>query len=137
LTRALTIDSFAWVEQVRGSRLGAEARRLIDQADECYTPTIVLAELAHRWLRDGLGEEAVRREIRLIGEASRIIPIDPELAIGASHAAMELRRRARERRLDPPGLADGLVLATARRFEARLLTGDRHFFGLDETVWLE
>lgn len=132
----LTIDSFAWIELIRGTHLGIESKRLIDAADRCFTPAIVLAEVAHRCLRDGLGEPLVQQELRAIGESSRVVPIDPELAIAASKAATELRRHAAARRLAAPGLGDGLVLATARKYRSRVLTGDVHFQGLRETLWL-
>ncbi|MCI4348547.1 MAG: PIN domain-containing protein [Thermoplasmata archaeon] len=134
---SLTIDSFAWVEIIRGSRLGTESRRLVGEADACWTPAGVLAEVAHWCLRDGLDENTVRRELRGMGESSTIVPIDPELAIGGSRAQIELRERARAMHLPVPGLGDGLVLATARALRSRVLTGDPHFRGLRETLWLE
>ncbi|MCI4351820.1 MAG: PIN domain-containing protein [Thermoplasmata archaeon] len=134
---SLTIDSFAWVEMIRGSRRGTESRRLLGQADACWTPAIVLAEVAHWCLREGLDERSVRRELRGMGESSNIVPIDPELAIGAARATIELRGRARAQHLPVPGLGDGLVLATARRTGSRVLTGDPHFRGLPDALWLE
>ena len=134
---SLTIDSFAWVEMFRGSRRGREFRRLLGQADALWTPAIVLAEVAHWCLRDGLDESIVRRELRGMCESSNIVPIDADLAIGGSRATIELRAKARAEHLPPPGLADGLVLATARKLESRVLTGDPHFRGLRDTLWLE
>jgi predicted nucleic acid-binding protein len=133
LTRTLTIDSFAWVELIRGTGLAMEIRNRIEQADTCLTPAIVLAEVAHRCFQDGLEEDRVRRELREIRLASHVVPIDAELAIRGSQAKIELRERAKGQRLPPPGLADGLVLATARRFQSQVLTGDPHFRGLPET----
>ncbi len=69
-------------------------------------------------------------------EASALVPITPDLAIAASAATKELRERAALRRLRPAGLADGLILATARLTESQLLTGDLHFRDLRETLWL-
>lgn len=71
-----------------------------------------------------------------MAESSTIVPIDSDIAIAASTATTELRERANAQRLGPPGLGDGIVLATARRAESRLLTGDPHFRGLPETSWL-
>lgn len=134
---ALTIDSYAWIELIRGTPVGSRARVLIDSADRAYTPAVVLAEVAHRCLRDGLPERVVRQELRSISEASMVIPIDITISTAASKATTELRQRARSFRLPLPGLADGLVLATARAAGASLLTGDSHFRDLPETVWLE
>jgi predicted nucleic acid-binding protein len=133
----LTIDSFAWIEVIRGTRRGAVARARIEEADACYTPAIGLAEVARRCHRDGLGEGATRRELIAMAEASTIVPIDPELAVAAANAIEELVRYAHARQLPRPGLSDGLVLATARKSRSRLLTGDRHFQDLTETDWLD
>jgi predicted nucleic acid-binding protein len=132
----LTIDTFAWLEIIRGTPLGAQARDLMDGADECLSPAIVLAEVADRCFRDGFTAGQVLQELRAISEASTVVPIDPEIALSASIAVHELRQRAREQRRPPPGLGDGLVLATARRSGSLVLTGDSHFHGLRETLWL-
>ncbi len=132
----LTIDSFAWIELIRGTRLGIEAQRRIESADTCFTPAIVLAEVAHRCLRDGLAEALVRRELGAMAEASAVVAVDADVAVAASAATSELRRHARAQRLPIPGLGDGLVLATARRTGSQLLTGDPHFRGRPEVLWL-
>ena len=132
----LTIDSFAWIELIRGTPLGIEAKRLVEGAESCFTPAIVLAEVAHRCLWDGFEKPLMQLELRAILESSRVVPIDPDLAMDASAATTELRKRAEELRLRPPGLADGLILATARRMASRLLTSDPHFRGLGVTLWL-
>jgi predicted nucleic acid-binding protein len=36
----------------------------------------------------------------------------------------------------PPSLFDAILLATARTLGAKLLTGDEHFKGIDETIWI-
>ena len=132
----LTIDSFAWIELIRGSPLGIAARSHIETAERCFTPTIVLAEVAHRCRRDGIGEELIERELTAMTEASALVPITPVLAVAASTAKKELRERAAALRMRPAGLADGLILATARMTGSRLLTGDLHLRDLPETVWL-
>ncbi len=93
-------------------------------------------ELARRCLQDGWTVERIRRELWEMTTASTLDPIDPDLAVTASEAARELRERARSVPGRVPGLADGLVLATARRTGSQVLTGDPHFRGLRETLWL-
>lgn len=132
----LTIDSFAWIELIRGSRHGITTRDFVEAAEACFTPSIVLAEVAYRCLRDGFRDSAIRQELGAMAEASTIVPIDDALALAAASATVELRERAAAERLRPPGLGDGLVLATARETGSRLLTGDPHFRRLPETLWL-
>jgi len=132
----LTIDTFAWIELIRGTPAGTKVRTTIQGADETFTPSIVLAEVAGACHRTGLSDDIVALELSAIREASTLVPIDSGIAIGATHAFDELRSLARERRIPLPGLADALILATAREGRSRLLTGDLHFRDLPETVWL-
>jgi predicted nucleic acid-binding protein len=132
----LTIDTFAWAEMIRGGDLALRAREVIEQADLCLTPSIVLAEVAAMCVRDGFEDQIVDAKLQSIRESSVIVPIDPRLAIEAAHATEELRSKARARRIPPPGLADALVLATARRSHSHLLSGDPHFQDCSETLWL-
>ena len=132
----LTIDSFAWIELIRGTRLGIHAKDLIEAAEACFTPAIVIAEVAHKCVREGLKQPQIQQEIRGMVESSALVPIDPGLAVAAALATQELKELAKALRLSQPGLGDGLVLATTRRTGSRLLTGDPHFRELRETVWL-
>jgi predicted nucleic acid-binding protein len=108
----------------------------LEQADEAFTPSIVLAELARKYLREGTSRTTVRRWLRGISEATEVYPIDDELAIESARASEELTSKAQRERIDKPGLGDALVLATARAARAKVLTGDLHFRGLQETIWL-
>jgi uncharacterized protein len=132
----LTIDTYAWLEVIRGTSAGASVRSTIQEADESLTPSIVLAEVASACHRDGLSDSLVTLELSAIREASTIVPIDSGVAAAATHTFDELREEAKARRQSLPGLADALILATAREHRARLLTGDRHFQNCPETVWV-
>jgi predicted nucleic acid-binding protein len=133
---ALTIDTFAWVEVIRGSPIGLRARQAMESADHCFTPAIVMAEIASKCFRDGLPDSRSLQHLRAIREASEIVTIQDPIAVSAAHAVEELRKFARSAGLPPPGLADGLILATARSKNSQLLTGDPHFRDSVETVWL-
>jgi len=132
----LTIDTFAWAEMIRGSELATTARAAMERAEICLTPSIVLAEVAALCLRDGFENRVVEEELEALREASVIVQVNERLAIDGARAAAELRSRARARGLPVPGLADGLILATARGSGSQLLSGDPHFQELPETVWL-
>ena len=133
----LTIDTFAWLELIRGTPAGEAVGMRMREADRTFTPSIVLAEVVGVCHRTGFSDDLVAQELSAIREASTIVPIDSGIAIAAAHAFEELRARARERRIPLPGLADALILATAREAQAQLLTGDPHFQDLPETVWVQ
>jgi predicted nucleic acid-binding protein len=133
----LTVDSYAWIEAIRGTTEGARAVELIEGAERCATASISLAEVARYCQRAGLSQRDAADELHWIAESSRIEPLDAPHAIGGVWALLELRAWAERRGLGPPGLGDGLVLATARLNSSKVLTGDRHFEGLPETIWLK
>lgn len=133
----LTIDSFAWIELLRGSPLAPIVRTRMNEADHCVTHSICFAEVASFGLKHGMEKDSVLRNLEQMLEAAQVVETDPELAVAAAEAALELKGLAKSAGLPAAGLADGLILATSRRFKSKVLTGDRHFRGLPETMWLE
>ena len=116
--------------------MGRKVRHQIEDAEFCVCPDRVLAELAAFGRRKGTPDARVLQDLSQVGAFTYVIPIDPALAVEAAHATEELRARARSRKFPLPGLGDGVVLATARRFGTRVATGDAHFEGLSETLWI-
>ena len=133
----IVVDSYAWIELFIGSSKGKKVMERLLEADRVFTPGIVLAEIARKYHREGLEEEAIRERLRLIVEASEIIPIDEKVALESASCYEELLCRADERRIGKPSLFDAIILATARMREAKVLTGDEHFKDLPETLWLD
>jgi predicted nucleic acid-binding protein len=132
----IVVDSYAWIELFRGSEKGMKVKGLIKDADEVYTPDIVLAEIARKYRRDGIAEGVVKERLSVIGEVSMIIPIDMEIAIASSMAYYELKGKASKLKLGDPSLFDAIVLAITRTLGAKVITGDLHFKEEGETIWL-
>jgi len=44
--------------------------------------------------------------------------------------------KAKTRKIKTPSLFDAIVLATARTLNAKLITGDEHFEGIKEILWI-
>ena len=119
------------------SPAGKEAKAYLEEADEAFTPSIVMAELARKYLREGVDARIIGAWLQGISEATEVYPIDIELSVVSAKAAVELMSKARRERIERPGLGDALVLGTTRVVDGKVLTGDPHFKGLEETVWLE
>ncbi|RLG40548.1 MAG: hypothetical protein DRO05_06050 [Thermoproteota archaeon] len=63
--------------------------------------------------------------------------LDCSNALGAtSNIDLELKERAKRRGLRMPGLFDAMVLAVAHVIGAKLITGDEHFKGRPEVIWV-
>lgn len=133
----VVVDTHAWIEYFRGTAKGEAVKKHLLSARNIYTPSIVLAEIARKYLREGLARDAVGERLRLITNISTIIPIDAELALEAGEAYLELLKHSRKLKLkQKPSLNDAIVLATARRVGAKVITGDQHFKNLRETLWI-
>lgn len=127
-TESYVLDSFAWIEYFRGGRLGREVNRRLREA-RCATPSIVLAELADKYTREGIPDLA--RDLDFVEAQTIVVPLDRATAEEAGRLKAEMRRRSP----DAP-LADAIVYATAHRLGADVLMGDPHFRGLRTVVYI-
>jgi len=133
----IVVDAYAWIEVFIGSEEGKRAKEKMEEASEVYTPDTVLAEVARKYLREGVNQEAVLDRLRIITEASSIASINMETAMEAAKCYMKLPDEARKVGLGAPSLFDAIVLATARLLQGKILTGDEHLKKLPETLWIK
>jgi predicted nucleic acid-binding protein len=130
------IDTYAWIEIFIGSKSGEKAKEILQEAEETYTPDIVVAEIARKYLRESMDEQTILERLTTIEETSEIIPIDKNIALESAKCYMELMEKAKTEKLKAPSLFDAIVLATARKLGAKLVTGDEHFKQINETLWI-
>jgi len=126
------IDAYAWIEYFRASKFGEIAKEYIE-SDDAATPTIVVAEISRKLLQEIAisNETPVGRLKRLefIRAKSRIIDLDFETAVEAGEIDVDMKKKVKGW-----GLADSIILCTARNAKGKVVTGDEHFRGLEETV---
>ncbi len=124
----LILDSWAWVEYLRGTDRGREVRKKIEESSDAYTHLVTIAELTSKLRREEMDPELAWRAVTT---ASRIITPDPQDAknVGLLHAAIKSKR-------PNFSLADAFVLHGARKLKGRVLTGDPDFQGLPEALML-
>lgn len=118
----IVVDSYAWVEYAEGSSEGERARDHIEGDPALYTPAIVVAELADRARRTDRVSQWAETLSPFIRHHSSIVPLDMALAEEAGAIKWEMRTSS-----PTVGLADAIVLATARSTDAMVLTGDPDF----------
>ncbi|MEM3699859.1 MAG: PIN domain-containing protein [Candidatus Bathyarchaeia archaeon] len=133
---AVVIDAYAWIEIFIGSQKGEKAKEILQEAEEAYTPDIVLAEIARKYIREGAKEQTISERLKTIEETSEITPIDKETAIESAKCYMQLTEKAKKEKLKPPSLFDAIILATAKTLNAKIITGDEHFKNIKETLWI-
>ena len=121
------IDSWAWVEFFAGSKIGEEVRNYVmDESVDIIISSINLAEI-YRIALDRFNEPTAEKRRRAMLSRCFLIPVDEEIAV----------QGARFRHERKWGMGDALIYATALREVAQVLTGDSHFKGLKDTIFLE
>jgi len=121
------IDSYAWLEYFMGGQTGRKVKEIIDnEADEKLTPSICLAEMYAKILKTEDKEKAELRRA-FIKSRSALIPLDEDLAVEAAKTDVAMKKKVQNW-----GLADSIVLSTARDRKGRVVTGDPHFKELDD-----
>jgi predicted nucleic acid-binding protein len=132
----IVADAYAWIELFAGTRKGEFVKSKMEEAETLITPDTVLAEVARKYIREGIKEESAHQRLLTILEASEPAYIDDGIALEAAKAYLQLEKRAKDAGLGKPSLFDALVLAIARKNNGNVLTGDEHFEGLPETAWI-
>ena len=133
----IVIDSYAWIEHFLGSEKGRKTDEILQDSDAIYTPDIALAEIARKYIREGVEENIIQLRLQQIEDASNIVGVDAEIALSAAKCYIEMQANAKKLNLKMPSLFDAVILAMGKSLNAKVLTGDQHFKNLPETIWLE
>ena len=111
----IVIDSSGWIEFFTDGQLADDYGSRLRKLATVITPVIVIYEVYKRLKRDLSEDEAIIAVSAM--QRSQVVPIDQELALTAADLSLD----------HGLAMADALVLATARRFQAELVTSDRDF----------
>jgi predicted nucleic acid-binding protein len=126
---AYLIDSFAWFEYFIGSGAGMKAKPNIE-AGNAITPTIVIAELADKYAREKM---SFSEKLNFILVRTQDVSLDVPIAQQSG-----MLNKERKRAVKRWGLADSIVMATARARNAKIITGDEHFRDLaDDAIMIK
>ncbi len=119
------MDSSGWIEVFTRGPQVRQFRRYLDEADGILTPTIVIYEVYKIIRREASEDEADRAAARLTDGI--VAPLDDRLALYAADLSLQ----------HGLAMADAIVYATARSWDAVLVTGDKHFEGLPGVEYVE
>ncbi len=113
------VDSSGWLEFLaNGPNAGRFLPALKDTAS-LVVPVVCLYEVFKVVLRERGENAAIQAAMAM--QRARVVEIDPPLAMAAAKLSLALSLP----------MADSMILATARRFDATIWTQDAHFKGLD------
>ncbi len=129
------IDSYAWIEYFKASKLGEIAKEYIE-SEHSVTPTIVISELSRKLTKDiaAGNETAEGRQSRLgfIKAATKIAQLDFETAAKAGEICEKLKDQAKGW-----GLADSIVFCIAANLHGKVVTGDDHFRHMQNVIFIK
>lgn len=120
------IDTWVWVEYYLGKDSRVNEYIENDSAD-LFTSTITLTEMIKFLHQKGEDPEDIRTVVSEIGVRSLVLPVTEPIAILAG----ECRNQGFK-----GGIADTIILATARSGGHTVVTGDPHFRDLADAVFL-
>jgi predicted nucleic acid-binding protein len=128
------IDSYAWVEYAIGSNMGEFVEFLLNNT-ECFTPSIVIAELSDKFHRENKLKDWGLL-YKFIKNATQIIPLSDKLAFQSGQQKIKLREKQKpgEKKV---GLADAIIYQTSLNHEAKLVSGDEHFKNIKNVLYLK
>jgi predicted nucleic acid-binding protein len=124
----ILIDTYAWIEIFQDSPWGREALACIEKNSLRAVSVLTLYELQYR-LSDLYGDQKTGSLLATILSHTEIIPVDIQIAIAAGSIKAEQKQAG-----SGMGAVDCMILATARVHDLKILSGDKHFAGLDETM---
>jgi predicted nucleic acid-binding protein len=119
------IDSSGWLEYLTDGANSDFFAGPIHDAENLVTPTLCLYEI-FKWTLLKLGEERALEAAGIVSEGE-LIDLNPQLAIEAAQISTELKL----------AMADSIILATARAYNATLWTQDAHFKDLDGVRYID
>tara|TARA_Y100000310_G_C20144975_1_gene562022 strand:- start:64 stop:444 length:381 start_codon:yes stop_codon:yes gene_type:complete len=122
------LDSYAWIEYFQDTKKAEQVERCIKE-HEIFTPKIVLLEISYKADRERWN---FSQHLAFIKTHSKIIGVD-ERTINLFGPLYNQTRK-----MNPEmGITDIIILALAKQYQAKILTGDPDFKPFKETILLE
>jgi toxin FitB len=120
------VDSSGWIEYFADGPNAEFFEAAIVDASSLVVPSISIYEVFKRLLREPSGEEAALHVIATM-QRGRVANLDAELALDAAKTSFETKLP----------MADSVILATARAYQATLWTQDADFQGMASVRYVE
>jgi len=117
------VDSSAWLEYMANGPHADFFSEPVEQIDKLIVPSLSLFEVFKRVLQQRGESDAF--QVVAVMQQGMVIDLDASIAIQAARLGLE-------RRLP---LADSVILATAREYDATLWTQDADFEGLENVQY--
>ncbi|MEP7347786.1 MAG: type II toxin-antitoxin system VapC family toxin [Gemmatimonadaceae bacterium] len=112
------IDSSAWLEYFAAGPHAHHVAAAIEKVEQLLVPTIVLVEVSRRVIQQR--DEDAALQVAAVLHQGQVVPLDSGIALSAAHFGIAHKLP----------LADSIIYATAKQFDATIWTFDADFKGL-------
>jgi predicted nucleic acid-binding protein len=120
----IVVDSSGWLQFLTDGPLAEEYAKRLRQPGNVVTPTIIMYEV-YKHARRLRGEDGALDAVAAL-QKTRVVELTGEIALVAADLSIELKLP----------MADALILATARLYEAEVVTSDADFDGIPGVIFI-
>lgn len=124
----ILVDTHTWIEISRNTPWGRRALTCMKKKPALFVSALTLYELQYRF-SDLYGEKKTGSFIATILNHGEVIPVDQQIATVAGVIKSREKKKG-----SSMGAVDCMILATARVHSLKILSGDKHFAGLEECL---
>ena len=123
----ILIDSYGWIEYFADGPLADKYAPFVEKAstENAITPTIVIYEV-YKKIKGLKGEEKALEAYAQISR-TRIVELTSHLSLEAADISLKLGL----------GMADSIIVATAKAYNAQIITSDKHLKGIENVRFIE
>jgi toxin FitB len=118
-------DSSGWLEYFAGEKNAYFFAPAIESTSELIVPTVSIYEVFKRICQQRNESEALNAIAQM--QEGKVVDLDATIALSAAHLSISLKLP----------LADSVMLATARFYDATLWTQDAHFRDLERIRYIQ
>ena len=119
------VDSSGWLEYLAGGRNSKFFVPAVENLPKLIVPTICIYEVFKRIVQQRNEDDALQA-VALMHQG-RVVDLDAALALDSARMSDELKLP----------MADSIILATARHYQATLWTQDADFKGMDNVKFFD
>jgi len=119
------VDSSCWLEYLAGSRVGEDVALIIENIEKLVVPSITIYEVFKKILLELDEDRALFAAAHM--KQGNVVDLDSDLAIYAAKIGKEYGL----------AMADSVIYATAKKYNAKLWTQDKHFKDLENVKYYD
>ncbi|MBI2672137.1 PIN domain-containing protein [Candidatus Woesearchaeota archaeon] len=125
----IVVDTYAWIEYFNASEKGLKAKQIIENKDhKIFISSASFAEIISKFLRTN---KDINIAISGLNTLSTAVVVSQEISILAGQIHFNEKKKNKDF-----GMLDSFVAATAKKLNAKILTGDNDFKNFKEAIFI-